>query len=244
MKSIIFSSAIIITVILFSSCSTTLYTTNAVNAPLLKDKGEIKVNITQNDLQAAVAVTENIGIMANGFYKNYNGDNNYNHRGAMGELGIGYFTNSENNLVFETFVGAGYGQINKSEKFTDFANNPYTASFDARAAKGFLQTNLGFRSKYFDIALTPKFSFVKYIFFDQSNYSNDELKKDYLDENKLTNPIFIFAEPAITIRGGYKFIKIQAQYGLTLNVTGQNIKQSPDFASIGLIFDIAKWYRD
>ena len=244
MKSIILSLTVLLLVLLFSSCSTTLYTSNAVNAPLLKEKREIKVNVTQSDLQLAVAVSDNIGIMVNGFYKNYNASNNYNHRGTMGELGIGYFSNTDSRLVFETFIGGGFGQVHKSERFNDAFNNPYTASFDARAAKGFLQTDFGFRSKYFDVALTPKFSFVKYTYFDQSNYTNDQLTKDYLNSNNLTNPIYIFAEPAITVRGGYKFIKIQAQYGLTLNVTGQNIKQTPDFASLGLIFDIARWYRD
>src|ERR1044072_8929111 len=80
---------------LLSSCATTMYTTNAVNVPLLKEKGEVKINATQNDLQAAIAVSDNIGIMANGYYKNYDGSNNYKHGGSMGELGIGYLLNSE-----------------------------------------------------------------------------------------------------------------------------------------------------
>ncbi len=244
MKKLLISAGAIAIASLFNSCTTTLYTSNAINAPLLKDKGEIKVNVTQNDVQAAVAVSENVGIIANGFYRNYNGDNGYNNNGVIGELGIGYFRNSEKNFVFETFIGGGYGQVHKQEKMTDSFNNQYSASFDARAAKGFLQTNFGYRSKYFDIALTPKFSAVKYTYFDQTNYSSADLKKDYLDANNLTNPVYLFAEPAITLRGGYKFIKLQAQYGLTVNLTGQNIKHTPDFASLGVIIDIAKWYRD
>jgi hypothetical protein len=51
-----------------SSYSITMYTTSAVNAPLLKERGEVKINVTRNDLQAAVAVTDHIGIMANGYY--------------------------------------------------------------------------------------------------------------------------------------------------------------------------------
>jgi len=244
MKTIIKISAVVISVAALSSCSTTLYTTNAVNAPLLKDKGEIKINATQNDLQLAVAVSEHVGIMANGFYENYESDNNYRHNGAMGELGIGYFVNTDNNLVFESFVGAGLGKVSKKEQFTNPSNTTYMANFDARAAKGFVQTNLGYRSKYFDVAFTPKFSFVKYTYFKQNNYSQQELQDDYLDNNRLTNPVFIFAEPAITVRGGFKFIKLQAQYGLTLNLGGQSIRRSPDFASLGLVIDIAKWYRD
>jgi hypothetical protein len=229
---------------LLSSCATTMYTTNAVNAPLLKEKGEVKINITQNDLQAAIAVSDNIGIMANGYYKNYEGSNNYQHGGGMGELGIGYLLNSESHLVMETYVGGGLGKIHKQEQFNNTANDTYMASFDVNAMKGFVQTNLGYRSKYFDVALTPKFSFVKYSNFSQTNYSNEQLKKDYLDNNRLTDPLFVFAEPAITVRGGYKFIKLQAQYGLTLNVGGQSIRKTPDFGSLGLIIDIARWYKE
>lgn len=245
MKNLIQILVIATVIISFSSCSTTMYTTNTVNVPLLKEKGEVKINIDQNDLQAAVAVTDHVGIMANGYYKNYNGGNNYNHFGGMGELGIGYLLNSEkSNLVMETYVGAGVGKIHKQEQFTNTANNTYMANFDANAAKGFIQTNLGYRTKYFDVALTPKFSFVKYANFNSTNYSQAKLEEDYLDGNRLTSPVYVFAEPAITIRGGYKFIKLQAQYGLTINLGPNNIRHSPDFASLGLVIDLAKWYRD
>jgi hypothetical protein len=244
MKTIVSFFAVAVGVSVLSSCSTTMYTTNAVNAPLLKERGEIKINVTSNDLQAAVAVTDHIGIMANGYYKNYESDNNYRHNGGMGELGIGYLLNSDdNNLVMETYIGGGLGKVHKQEQFTD-APAPYMASFNVNAAKGFIQSNLGYRSKYFDVALTPKFSFVKYSNFSQSNYSDDELKDDYLNNNRLTDPLFVFAEPAITVRGGYKFIKVQAQYGVTLNLGGQSIRRTPDFASLGLVIDIARWYKD
>lgn len=245
MKPFIKIIATAISIVTFSSCSTTMYTTNAVNAPLLKEKGELKVNITQNDLQAAVAVTDKVGIMANGYYNNYNGSNNYKHYGGMGELAIGYLLNSEkNNLVMETYIGTGLGKIHKQEQFTDVANNTYMANFDANAVKGFIQSNLGYRSKYFDVALTPKFSFVKYTSFNSNNYSQNKLEEDYLDGNRLTTPLYVFAEPAITVRGGYKFIKLQAQYGLTLNLGPHNIRNTADFASLGLVIDLAKWYRE
>ncbi len=237
-------SVFIAPVILFSSCATTLYTTNAVNVPLLKEKGEVKLNVTQKDLQAAVAVSDKIGIMVNGFYDNYNGSNNYQHGGGMGEVGVGHLLNSESHLVMETYVGAGLGKVYKQQQYTNSANDNYMASFNVNATKAFIQSNLGYRSKYFDVALTPKFSFVKYSNFSQSNYSDEQLKENYLDNNRLTDPLFVFAEPAITVRGGYKFIKLQAQYGVTLNVGGQMIKHSPDFGSIGLVIDIAKWYKD
>jgi hypothetical protein len=243
MKNFIQLSAFVIIAVVLSSCSTTMYTTNAVNVPLLKEKGEVKINVTQNDLQAAVAVSDHIGIIANGFYRNYKSDNNYNHFGGLGEAGIGYLMNREN-LMMETYVGGGVGKVHKEQQFTNPDNSTYMANFDANAVKAFVQSNLGVRSKYVDVALTPKFSFVKYSNFSSTNYSDDQLRDDYLNNNRLTNPLYVFAEPAITVRGGYKFIKLQAQYGVTINLSGQSIRKTPDFASLGLVIDIAKWYKD
>ncbi len=243
MKTVFKIVAPAIIVVLLNSCATTMYTSNTTNVPLLKEKGEIKLNVTQNDLQVAFAFTDHIGVMANGFYKNYKASDNYKHNGGLGELGVGYMLNHKDHLIVETFVGGGLGKVYKQEQFTDNTNNIYLANFDANATKAFLQSNLGYRSKYFDVALTPKFSFVKYHNFSHTNYTDQQLQDNYLD-NRLTDPLFVFAEPAITVRGGYKFIKLQAQYGVTLNLGGQNIKRTSDFASLGLVVDIAKWYKD
>lgn len=231
---------------LFSSCSTTMYVSNAVNAPLLREKGEVKVNLTQNDLQAAVGAGNNFGIMANGYYQRYQGAGNYEHRGGYGELGFGYFTNTEddNHFFFEFYGGGGAGSVYKQERFTDQNENSYLATFNAQAGKAFIQPNFAYSNKYFDAILTPRFSVVKYTGFSQANYPESKLREDYLDNNNLTGPVFMFAEPALTVRGGYKFIKLQAQFGLTLNLTGSNIRHPSTFSSLGLVFDIARWYRD
>src|SRR5688500_10546599 len=91
MRRLIYFLLMTATLAVFSSCSTTLYVANTVNAPLLKEKGEIKLNIDQNNIQAAVAVSDHLGIMANGFYRSYEGGNNYEHKGGLGEIGVGYF---------------------------------------------------------------------------------------------------------------------------------------------------------
>lgn len=232
--------------VFFSACNTTLYVSNAVNAPVLKEKGEVKVAVTQNDLQAAVGAGNNFGIIANGYYQNYKASDNYEHGGGYGELGIGFFTNTEddNSLFFEMYGGAGYGTIHKQEMFRDQFDNSYMASFNAEAGKIFLQPDFAFSNKFVDVIFTPKFSFVKYTSFSHTNYPEQELRNDYLDNDNLTGPVFMFAEPALTLRGGYKFIKLQAQFGLTLNLTGNNIRHPSSFSSLGLVFDIARWYRE
>lgn len=227
--------------LLISSCSTQMYVSNTVNAPLLKEKGEVQVSVTQSDLQAAVAVTDHIGLMANGFYKNYK-SGNYQHNGVLGELGIGYYKPLDDHFVFETFAGGGLAHIYQQKEFNDLNNDVVLGKFNADAMKIFLQPDFGYRSKIFEASISSRFSMVKYTSFSSQNYPAQNLKDDYLDNNNLTGPAFLFAEPALTCRVGYKYVKLQAQVGLTINLTGNNIKHADNFSSVGFIIDIAKWY--
>ncbi|MEO6302284.1 MAG: hypothetical protein ABIP51_03820, partial [Bacteroidia bacterium] len=46
-----------------------------------------------------------------------------------------------------------------------------------------------------------------------------------------------------TLRGGYKFVKLQFQYGLTINASPHDIKQANNFSSLGIVINIARWYN-
>ncbi|MBA2610485.1 MAG: hypothetical protein H0U95_00845 [Bacteroidetes bacterium] len=241
-KLILFSSAII--AFIFNSCTTQTYVSNAANVPLLKEKGEVHINITQNDLQGAFALGKNFAVIANGFYMNYRTGDTYKHSGLLGEAGIGYFTPLNTNFIFEGYVGGGAGRVSKQQTFNDNNNNSYTANFNANAIKMFIQPDIGYKTRFFDAIISSRISTVKYTSFSQQNYSEQDLKNDYLDNNQLTGPVFMFAEPAITLRGGYKFLKIQLQYGQTINMTPHNIKQANNFSSLGIVINIAKWYNN
>lgn len=244
MKQVLQVMVVLPAIFLLASCSTQMYVSNAVNAPLLKEKNEVQVSLTQNDLQAAVGLGSNFGVMANGFYRNYKGDNNYEHGGMLGEAAIGYFQNLPANFVFETFVGGGGGNVHKRQEFTDMNDTRYVANFRANAVKGFIQPDFGFKSRFFDAVISSRFSVVKYTSFSPGNYPLEELQNDYLDANNLTGPVFMFAEPALTLRAGFKYVKLQAQMGLTINVSGNNIRHDDNFSSLGIVFNLARWYND
>ncbi|MCW3071026.1 MAG: hypothetical protein JWO44_916 [Bacteroidetes bacterium] len=228
---------------LFSSCSTNMYVPNTVNAPLLKEKGEIKASLDESNLQLAVAVTDHVGIIANGFYKTYEGKEYYSHSGHMGELGFGYFSPLKNNLVFETYVGGGMGSVSKKVTYTNSDNAEITNSFSAKGARAFIQPGIGYSNKYFDAAFTPRFTFVKYTRFSSTGFGEDELSGDYLDKGRILNGFYTFAEPAFTVRLGYKYLKLQGQYGLTMKLGGGNLRYQSMFGSLGIVLDIARWYN-
>jgi hypothetical protein len=228
--------------LLLGSCSTTLYVPNTVNVPLLKEKGEVKINVNSNEIQADVAITNHLALMANGYYKDYK-NGNYEHKGGLGEAAIGlYRPMSEDPLVLEIFAGAGLGNVSKSEVFTN-GTETRTASFEAHATRFFVQPEVGYSGKVFDIALTPRFTLLKYNDFSSNNYTTAELASDFLDDGYLTRHMFAFTEPAVTMRLGWKWIKLQGQYGMAINVGGGKIRAPKNFSSLTLVLDIAKWYR-
>jgi len=233
----------IVATALLSSCSTNLYVPNSVNAPLLKEQGEIKGSIDESNLQLAVAVTDHVGIMANGFYKTYEGEEYYKHYGRLGEIGAGYFSPLKNNLVFEAYAGGGMGFVSKKVTYTNSDNAEVSNTFSAKGARAFIQPGIGYSNKYFDAAFTPRFTFVKYTHFSAGGFGEDELARDYLDKGRLLKGFYTFAEPAFTVRLGYKYLKLQGQYGLTMKLSGENIRYQSTFGSLGVVLDIAKWYN-
>ena len=43
-------------------------------------------------------------------------------------------------------------------------------------------------------------------------------------------------ELALTLRGGYDFLKVQAQFGYSYNLTNSNFKQDEEILSIGVVY--------
>jgi hypothetical protein len=220
-----------------------MYVTNTVNVPLLKERGEVKINIDQTDAQLAVGVGKHWGVMANAFYKKFEKNDNYVNEGTIGEAGFGYFKSYRNNLALEAYTGFGIGTVDKKETFSNNENNLYWTSFSAQGTRAFIQPSIGYCSKFFDLAFTPRMSFVKYTHFHSYGYTDEQLAAENLDNKRLTKGIYMFGEPAFTVRAGYKFIKVQGQYGLTMNLSPNPINHSSSFASVGLVIDIAKWYN-
>jgi hypothetical protein len=228
-----------------SSCTTTLYMSNGVNCPLLKEQGEVKITGDQTDLQVAVGVTRHIGVMANGFCKLYQGERafNYKHDGRFGELGVGYFNPFKNGLVFETYAGAGIGLVRERNIYAGSDGLNHGQGFESQLSRLFVQPGIGYCSQFFELAFTPRFSYVNYMNFESYGYSEEELAVNYLDHFHLIKQPYLFAEPALTLRAGYRFVKVQLQYGLTLDLGPQQIKHSTYFGNIGVVIDFAKWYR-
>ena len=106
--------------------------------------------------------------------------------------------------------------------------------------KIFVQPSIGLTFDYFDIAFTPSISNVFYYNINNSlgpsNYVYDHI-------NELSRQrSYFFLEPAITIRAGWKYVKVQTQFIGIHNFTRSDLKFTGQ-TNIGLVFSFADKYR-
>lgn len=234
MKNILLLSTISIATLLgFNSCKT-VYEPNAVNVPLLNNHGEFRAYVDPSNVQVAYAITDHIGIMANGMRVTAETDNNtISGRGGLVEIGMGYFK-PVNGFIFETYAGGGMGMVKFSENRQE-GNTTVVRNFSADGMRFFIQPSFGYAGKYFEAALTPRFCVGKY-----NNVQTNYTMQEQIDGKfyNINQPTWAFIEPALTLRGGYKWVKVQAQFGFSQNLNSQQLSYKSSFLNIGLVFDL------
>lgn len=249
---------LISTAALFTSCNPVLYSTVGQNVPMCTEKGEVALQAgyaasfgkdTDADgvtIQAGYAVSNSLAVM--GSYYSLKGlkeqgfigsaPSEWDSKGSYMELGVGkYGTFTSKSFAWEVFVGLGSGAI-KNNKFIDYV--------DCKLLKPFIQPSFGYISKYIDVIFTPRIGVVSYTSHSSSLVDPQQTQQtyDFFDSNKNT---FVF-EPGITIRGGYKSMKIQLQYNTTTfkaDINNDAITVvNKDYISIGIYFLITGRYNE
>ncbi|HLT71659.1 MAG TPA: hypothetical protein VKZ75_03375 [Cyclobacteriaceae bacterium] len=222
---------------LLTSCSPVLHTAVGHNVPLLREKGEARFGggYAETDvasgasLQIATAIDSSLAICAL-FHSlsSSNSSDEWSGSGTYIDVMMGKFGNFSNGrFVWEVFAGLGYCAM-KNEYVGDYVNAKYV--------KPYVQPSIGIVGKIAEFALTPRIGLVNYT--SQSyNLSDIQLRNavdEFFDEKGTT---FVF-EPGVTLRVGYKSVKIQAQYSYT-TFSFNNAEWDPveaDFLSIGIDF--------
>jgi hypothetical protein len=239
-------------VLILSSCGPTLYSTVGQNVPLFHQKGEGALSVgfmsASNDgyalnpaniiidgeginLQAALAVDSNVAIFSSFHSMNVSGD--WEVKGNYFEIGGGLFKhNTETNLIGELFAGIGFGGLRSSSD---------GEAIHAKCIKYFIQPSGGFSTKVFDMAFTPRFGIVNYI--SHSGTDAPEVE-EFFQEKKIT----FVVEPGLTIRVGFKNVKLQYQMNYTtfsFSSSNEDFDPVADFyGSIGLFFQITNRWKD
>lgn len=223
-----------------TSCNPVTYMTNAVNVPLLHEKNEIKASFANDNAQVSFALTDHIGLMVNTFWfntaiKDDGGILTKRYYGHLTEVGAGYYTSNYRPFIMEVYGGYGLGGL---------LNNEYNVrSYSSKGDRFFLLGNMGLSYKYFDVAFSQRLSIVQYNDFRTNGYSAAQIELYKLDKAVHEEGMFLFFEPALTVRGGYKFLKIQVQGGMVVKATQRPLSYVEDFFNIGIVLDIAQWHK-
>ncbi len=217
----------------FISCKIA-YVPNTVNVPLFDDSGEYRLSgDTKGNIQFAASVDRHVGIMANALFRqDGKSADAINGKGNFYEAGVGAFSGGESLVTWETYVGAGIGQI----KFVDNGK-----SFDTKGARVFFQPSIGVHHSIFELALTGRLVGGRYSEYN-TTYTTQELINNKLAD--LDKHTWLFAEPAITGRIGYRWLKLQVQIGKAFKLINKPIAFDENFSSVGLIFDFGRFYSN
>jgi hypothetical protein len=215
---------------LSSSCHI-LYLPNQINAPILSDKGDfsgnVSIGLSNFNLQTAYSPVQNMGLMLNyaggktSSFDNSSNTNTYN----FFELGLGYYLPLNTNLLFDFYGGFGLG-----EAYT------YDDSFDAPTSV---------TGKYSRLFVQPSITISS----SEAFNANFAVRPVLVFMNKTTGtnaPIpttTLFFEPVVTLKYGWKYIKIINQLGFSLPGTVIIYGYNPIILSVGLNFELSSNWR-
>jgi hypothetical protein len=209
----------------------TLYKPNAIQSPLLKEKGELNTYASLGlsgcglyNVQAAYAIANHTGVMIDGMYHNRHksiSDSSVEKLNMFFmEAGAGYFTTfrNEKNVLFQCYSGGGYGIT--ADKISNA--NQLSPEINSKYFNMFIQPGLAYIGKYFKVAIDLKVNYVH--LFDIHAYLYDEFEwwntdfKFYSD----TTLDFMNLEPTTTIIVGGGKLKGVLQLGVTIPAINSN----------------------
>lgn len=222
----------------FASCNPKFYTPNTHNVPLISEKGETNLTLAGNgnqiEFQGAYGIATNIALVANGgLFIPANLDNGNGGSGKFIEFGGGYFKSISEHLIFETYGIFGFGSF---ENHLPSTRNDYpqtNGDISANILRIGIQPNFGYKSKYFSAAVSSRIVNLSYYKIKGDLIFQDIYQTNYLKKNSSN----FLVEPALTIRGGFEKLKLQLQYGYSLNLSNSDFRQDNSFLTVGLNFN-------
>lgn len=240
----------LVLVILASSCTRYYYIPNSQNVPLFKERNEYRFmagsggigdEIKTTELQAAYSITDHVAVSASflgakGGSQTHDTANNWG-EGNYLEGALGYYRPMDYNCVFEMFAGMGGGS--QHHQYGSSARNNGKA--DLSLSKFFIQPAFGYTHKYFDVALSMRISSLSFYKIDRQIDSGERGFGEVRDIQAYPHSFLL--EPAFTIRGGWKYVKLQVQWVFSQNLSHPNLSFQNSNLNVGLYISLARRYR-
>lgn len=183
---------LILSLTVFTSCKTILYTANTPSIPLFTNKNQIKAEVGYGvsgiEPKISYSPIKHLSILGNGSFLS-----NKERKQYFREFGVGGYGTLDNNFVFEFYTGYGTGTS------SDTAGLILNTSTFSRTSYGeyerfFIQGNMGYYSENFEGGIALRFSNLNYY----------HLRDNFLP---VTDSRAWFFEPSIAGKVGSKNIK-------------------------------------
>jgi|GEM_PF-2315111 len=231
--------------VLLSSCGEYYYMANAVNVPLSREKGEIcasglggsarrntasgpaasntALEAGSVEFQAAYALSHHWAVMANTARFTHGRD-----VGRLWEAGAGYHARTDKHLVTEVYAGCGIGRLALNER-------PVHAT-TITMIRGFVQPNIGYASRNFEMALSARICPLWYSGFEKNTGDPED------PNSGIPASCRVLVEPAFTLRAGFRGAKLQLQWCATQNL-GRQFPMVDRTFSLGLYLNINNAFK-
>ena len=213
--------------VLLSSCSHYYYMPNAHNVPLFKEKNEYRATVAlgggketnTTEVQAAYSVTDNVAVMAN-FMAAQGGKKTSSNwaRGYYADAALGYYKPLDDYMVFEVY--GGFGLSSQHHQYGGYGSG---GNVDLNFSKLFVQPSFGVSFEKLDVALSTRIGQVYFFEMTSEGILNSSTEIYSLGEITANRTSYLL-EPALTVRGGWKYLKLQIQLGLAQNLNNPGLK--------------------
>ncbi|MFI5172046.1 MAG: hypothetical protein ACHQFW_06620 [Chitinophagales bacterium] len=229
--------------IIFCGCTRIYYSPTAQNVPFLSEQNEIRIVGSQSsneciafDIQASYSPIYHLGIMVNTSWCASTGGDVFRQgnpdTGHLIEGGAGYYFRLDESSLAECYAGFGSGSLNYQWSSDTVA--------DIKFNRIFIQPAFGFKKDVFEIGFSGRLSIVDYTNIDEmqslNSYSN------YFGTPQ-TNQAYIFIEPAITARLGFRAMKLQFQYQKAYKIGGTTLSYSNYNMIFGAIMSPSEFFK-
>ena len=189
-------SLIVIAIVFYTSCAP-MYVPNTRNTPLFNGQGEVQGSAfigTGIDLQAAAALTDNIGVIGNYSFLNETRNDpidqsqTFKRKNSFFEGGIGYYQASRSRRI-ELYIGYGQGKGTTTGQYGFLGLGQQEVIVTGKYSRIFIQPSIGTNYRGFNVAFTPRFSLVNFREFQSG-----------VTVEKPNEGAHLFLEPAATAR--------------------------------------------
>jgi hypothetical protein len=229
--------------ILFTSSCTSLYMPNVPNTPMLSSKGELNaaghISLKGNtSFNSAYAAGEHFGVLLNGSLMNNNRSRkDFNHN--LIEAGAGYFNTfgTENNRIFEVYLGLGKGNSERVYKDKTSAGLVTEDRQETNFNKSFLQVSYSSKRKQDLRLFGARFPLNYGTALRMSHVKMTEFKRNGLEQEKEDN---IFLEPVFFTRMAVsRAVQLQYTSGSNFGLKNRNFLTAGNSVfSFGLVINV------